>query len=784
VLNPDSVQNRVADPRVVYDSYNENPKSAKIGYCRDERKWYLYKGDGLSACDILHVDNVAYSEKTYSFDIATSFDGSWFSKSGTPLEVYFFEEEDTLDDKQCSAFLGDGICNTNFNVDDYNYDSGDCCAATCDELKCGTGTMKKAFDTDVANAYGYPECKDDAMVPITIYLNSVFREEDALGQDNTFADADPRDPLMILDCEGSNVLILTINAVMVNKAETVKVADGASCSMMVKNVTSLNTPTWFVDYTIYHGDEKSIETDPIVIVTASSIEQEVTKFRRIPDCFQRKLSDHVNHTTIYTGTGPSTQAVQWLLEDSLGYSNCALPNFVERYALATINFAAPIFVDTTEEADPSTSFNKEKLWISKERQCAWRHVVCDIDGKVSELNLGHSTNIAGTIATEIGILKNLTKIDLSSGALNGTIPPEIMELKNLKKFDIEQNVMTGTIPSGIAQLTNLQWLLISQNDFTGTIPSTLGRMSSMTRIAMYANKFTSTLPDEIGSMSSLQYVDFSRNLLTGTIPSVYGDLQDLKELNIFYNDIKGTIPSELGRLTDLLSIRLDHNELTGSIPEELFYIYENNIEFNAYANQLSGLIPIEGGVICSAEGGEHYCNCEDNCASSQNRCGCQEAQSCCASFLEQFTKCIICENNGIQNPNFYVRAHDATCMEASYYVQEYILEFGTYESCEQAKLALKDAGCICNTALEQSTKCIICENSRVQNPDFYLKASEGTCSQVADYIGERIGEFGTYESCEGAKRWFNDEGCICVGEDSTANGNTTNLTTDTSELEI
>eukprot|EP00532_Pseudo-nitzschia_australis_P020194 CAMPEP_0168302640 /NCGR_PEP_ID=MMETSP0142_2-20121227/40044_1 /TAXON_ID=44445 /ORGANISM="Pseudo-nitzschia australis, Strain 10249 10 AB" /LENGTH=74 /DNA_ID=CAMNT_0008253317 /DNA_START=1 /DNA_END=222 /DNA_ORIENTATION=- len=74
------------------------------------------------------------------------------------------------------------------------------------------------------------------MVPITIYLNSIFREEDALHQDNTFADADPRDPLMILDCEGSNVLILTINAVMVNKAETVKVADGASCSMMVKNV--------------------------------------------------------------------------------------------------------------------------------------------------------------------------------------------------------------------------------------------------------------------------------------------------------------------------------------------------------------------------------------------------------------------------------------------------------------------------------------------------------------------------------------------------------------------
>jgi len=692
ILNRNSVMNRLTDKRVVYDGYYENPTSAKFGYCRDNRKWYLYTGDNLSACDIPPKNKIAYSEKTYSFDIASSFDGGWVSQSGTPLEVYFFEKEEELDDKQCSAFLGDGICNPNFNVADYNFDSGDCCAATCDETRCGYGTMKKLFDTDVANAYGYEDCKDPAMMPITIYLNRVFREETVFRQDTTFVDAEPRDPIMILDCEGS-VLMLFVDVVMMNKAETVMIADGASCSMKIKNVTSRDTPIWFVDYTIYHGNKSDIETDPIVIATGNSFEKEVTTFRRIPACFLNKLSDHVNRTTIYTGTGPSKHAVQWLLEDSLGYSNCELTNFIERYALATINFAAPL-VDTTEEADPSTSLNQENLWINKERQCAWRVVVCDINGNVSGLNLGDAA-IIGTMATEIGILKSLTKIQLRGGALYGTIPPEIRELKNLEKFDIGQNFMTGTIPSGIAQLTNLQWLFISSNDFTGTIPSILGKMSSISRIEMYSNNFTSTLPDEIGSMSNLQYALFSDNLLTGTIPSVYGDLQNLNVFDISYNGINGTIPSELGRLKDLATIKLEYNKLTGSIPEELLYINENLTAFNDYANQLSGLIPIEGGVICSAEGGEHYCNCKDNCVSSPNRCGCQEAQSCCASFLEQFTKCIVCENSSLQNPDLYLRAYDLNCTIVAWVIENWILDFGTYEKCEEAKFEFKNAGCLC-----------------------------------------------------------------------------------------
>lgn len=121
-----------------------------------------------------------------------------YLRSGAPLEVFFFEDEDSLDDVQCKLFLGDGVsiqptidstefyffdklllfhctlisilpsnrsvtfftqvCNKDFNIPSYNYDEGDCCAATCDKAQCGVGTMNKAFNTDISGD-GFPMCE-------------------------------------------------------------------------------------------------------------------------------------------------------------------------------------------------------------------------------------------------------------------------------------------------------------------------------------------------------------------------------------------------------------------------------------------------------------------------------------------------------------------------------------------------------------------------------------------------------------------------------------------------
>ena len=207
-----------------------------------------------------------------------------------------------MDDEQCGSFLGDGICNDDFNIPDYEFDQGDCCAATCNDLICGVGTMKEVFDTDVISGDGYPNCRNPDMVPITILLNDVYLEEEGgLGSTTDdggpFSGQEPRDPLMILDCDGQNLLMVNVDVAMINKTETVMVADGADCKMRVKNVTSGAVDIWYVNYTVFHGDETSIDSDPIVMIQGNSYEEEFSYFQRIRECFFRKLNDYIDSQT-------------------------------------------------------------------------------------------------------------------------------------------------------------------------------------------------------------------------------------------------------------------------------------------------------------------------------------------------------------------------------------------------------------------------------------------------------------------------------------------------------
>jgi hypothetical protein len=168
-----------------------------------------------------------------------------------------------------------------------------------------------------------------------------------------------------------------------------------------------------------------------VLLDADSYEDGLVHFKRVPDCFFRKLSNYIDTTTIYTASdSPKNKAINWLLEDSSGYSSCENEHFVERYSLAVINFAAPINMTLSNPAYNETSSEKlisDSLWIRNERQCAWTNVACK-DDSVIELDVGGvglGNIISGTVASEIGLLKNLTRIDMSMAALFGSIPSEI-----------------------------------------------------------------------------------------------------------------------------------------------------------------------------------------------------------------------------------------------------------------------------------------------------------------------------------------------------------------------
>jgi hypothetical protein len=157
-------------------------------------------------------------------------------------------------------------------------------------------------------------------------------------------------------------LNIYVDKLMENQTETIMVNDGADCTMTIRNDSSKldweSDPIWYVKYTILHGDKKSIGSNSIVVAQSSSAKESTYDFKRIPECYFDKLSDHINKSIVYAGIeyDPTAKAIDWLVNDKSGKLICEDSFFLERYALAIIYFAAP-------------SNYPDDFWISTTRQC-------------------------------------------------------------------------------------------------------------------------------------------------------------------------------------------------------------------------------------------------------------------------------------------------------------------------------------------------------------------------------------------------------------------------------
>ena len=461
--NENAVNTKSGFRRKAYEGFKDNSESAKFGYCMDEHRWILFKGDS-NVCDARDNDNeLARSSKTYTFDVSTMFEEGWYSSSNTPLDVYFVEDTDEtkLNETTCSSFLNDGNCDLFFNKFDFQYDGGDCCAPTCSGSDCGTGSLINAFGTDIISGDGFPNCKDPDMVPITIQFDSILSSREpqfiiqynipagfnenstivdiladkdlALHQKDFFA-AEPAKPLLFIDCDGRNVLNIYVQKSMEDKTETIMVNDGADCTITIRNVTDGYDAIWYVSYTIFHGDKGSVENNPIVLQQNSSNEVSDSNFRRIPDCFFDRLSDHIENSTVYTGIDydPTAKAIDWLMNDESKQSMCGDSFFLERYALAVVSFA------TLSANSDNTTFINEK------RQCVWPTINCE-NGAVVEMDLGKQYMCTCSIpyfnfidfSCTFLIFQNFM-FESGEKLSGGYIPSEIGLLTSLKKLNLSK----------------------------------------------------------------------------------------------------------------------------------------------------------------------------------------------------------------------------------------------------------------------------------------------------------------------------------------------------------
>ena len=105
--------------------------------------------------------------------------------------------------------------------------------------------------------------------------------------------------------------------------------------------------------------------------------------------------------------------------------------------------------------------------------------------------------LKGPIPSEIGLLTNLTYLNLFYNEVSGPIPPEIGNLVNLTYLNLGYNELSGSIPSEIGNLLNLNYLILGNNHFSGTIPSEIGNLVNLESLDLTKNQLYGLIPEDI-----------------------------------------------------------------------------------------------------------------------------------------------------------------------------------------------------------------------------------------------------------------------------------------------
>ncbi|VEU43096.1 unnamed protein product [Pseudo-nitzschia multistriata] len=427
--------------RNMYRQYYESDDVLTFGYCIDQRRWILFKGEGDPCVAFKDNKMLAYSTKIQAFDVSTTFSEGWFSAAGTPLEnMYFLEVNDNIKDLVCTS-LNDGICN-NENLNEagdtgYRFDGGDCCSATCSHSNCGLGAATDPFGgMGNATGHGFPNCIDPDMVPITIRLGditsgvSIDYVKKKYGEDeetirwvmDEAAELEIINPTLTLKCGNKHVLIVDIDQMMTNGSETVSIEDGATCTIEVQNKTDQPVDNiLFVDLTIFQGP---IDDRNTRIIEMNSEFQNSASFATIQTCSFEKLSDYYTLNNIHSNRDYSLQALSWMSEESNG-QNCHDEFFVDRFALIMMKFdglAPPGF--TLTETDPDST-----------PHCLWSYIDCTKRGSLSGIDIRDWD--VDYIPTMIGMLSSLSSLELFGNEI-ADLPSEIGKLSSLTKLGMSE----------------------------------------------------------------------------------------------------------------------------------------------------------------------------------------------------------------------------------------------------------------------------------------------------------------------------------------------------------
>ena len=109
------------------------------------------------------------------------------------------------------------------------------------------------------------------------------------------------------------------------------------------------------------------------------------------------------------------------------------------------------------------------------RECDWSGVTCDDNATLVTSIVWTSQQLNGTLPSELGLLPQLTILDLADNAIGGPLPEALYTLSSsLQHLHLFRNQLTGTLSESVANLAALEKLLLGENQLSGPLPQGLG----------------------------------------------------------------------------------------------------------------------------------------------------------------------------------------------------------------------------------------------------------------------------------------------------------------------
>ncbi|KAL8140541.1 hypothetical protein V2J09_006562 [Rumex salicifolius] len=130
-------------------------------------------------------------------------------------------------------------------------------------------------------------------------------------------------------------------------------------------------------------------------------------------------------------------------------------------------------------------------WNSDDHDpCVWSRVHC-LDGKVQTLDLS-GLSLQGTLAPQLGNLKDLRDLILQGNQFSGPIPRELGILAKLELLDLSENNLNGDIPVEITRMASLKRLFLCGNNFDDTNLLSMEELNSLLELQFDAVLDSST----------------------------------------------------------------------------------------------------------------------------------------------------------------------------------------------------------------------------------------------------------------------------------------------------